>query len=339
MASSVSSRRNRKGLLYLAAGILVAAAVAYTAGWFYLAGKLEARARTDLAGLGTKGISANCENLHVSGYPLRVDIVCDSISWQRPNAGISFLAGRISSGSPVYAPRNLTNEITSPAFVGIPGLLPLELRWDKLTSSTELIRPAPSRISTTAKGLRIGVRTQATSATPLAEIADLQFEANGFSGPMQAVLAFNGLKLSEAAVGDMPVPPLSGSADVQFSDAAALYQPRPGAIEERLRGQSGEIRKATLALPSGGALTLSGPFSVDEEGVIDGSFRVSLTNPSALAEAARTIFPDQERNIATVLFALSAMPKDENGAPTLTVNVKRGKATAGFIPLGTLPAL
>ncbi|KXF79336.1 hypothetical protein ATN84_06385 [Paramesorhizobium deserti] len=322
----------------MTAGVL-AAVIAYTAGWFYLADKLEDRAKSNLAGLGAKGISANCENLHTSGYPFRIDIVCDSISWRRPNAGISFLAGRISSGSPVYAPRSLTNEITSPAFVGIPGLLPLELRWDKLTSSTELIRPVPSRISTTAKGLRIGVRTQTTSATPLAEIDNLQFEANGFNGPMQTTLKFDGLKLSEATVGDTPVPPLSGSANMQLSDAAALFQPRPGAIEERLRGQSGEIRQATLSLPSGGSLTLSGPFSVDEQGVIDGTFRMSLTNPSALAEAARAAFPDQERNISTILFALSAMPKDENGAPTITVDVMRGKARAGFIPLGTLPAL
>jgi len=338
MPSSVSSGRNRRGFLFLACGVLIAA-IAYTAGWFYLADKLEARAKSDLAGLGAKGISANCENLHISGYPFRIEIVCDSISWQRRNAGISFLAGRISSGSPVYAPRSLTNEITGPAFIGIPGLLPLELRWDKLVTSSELIRPVPSRIFTTAKGLRVGVRTQTTSATPLAEIADLQFEANGFDGPMQTLINFDGLKLSEAAIGDTALPALSGSADIAFSDAPALFRPRPGAIEERLRGQSGEIRKATLSLPSGGSLTLSGPFSVDDEGVVSGTFRLSLTDPSALAEAARTIFPDQERNISTVLFALSAMPKDENGAPTITVNVKRGKATAGFIPLGTLPTL
>ncbi|PRD44470.1 hypothetical protein C5748_07830 [Phyllobacterium phragmitis] len=338
MPSSVSSRRNKKGFLFLAAGVLIAVG-AYTAGWYYLAEKIEARAKSDLAALDAKGISANCENLHTAGYPLRIDLVCDSISWRRPNVGISFLAGRITSGSPIYAPRSLTNEIVGPAFVGIPGLVPLELRWDRLTSSTELIRPTPSRISTEAKGLRIGVRTQTTSATPLAEIADLRFEANGFSGPLQTTLKFDGLTLSQAATGNTPIPVLSGSADITFSDAAALFQPRPGSIEERLRGQSGEISNATLSLPSGGSLTISGPFSVDEQGVIDGTFRLSLTNPPALAEMARTAFPDQDRNISTVLFALSAMPKDETGAPTITVNVKRGKATAGFIPLGNLPTL
>ncbi|RCS22436.1 DUF2125 domain-containing protein [Phyllobacterium salinisoli] len=338
MASSVSSRSNKKAFLLLVAGVLIAVA-AYTAGWYYLAEKIEARAKSDLAGLSARGISANCEDLRTTGYPLRIDIVCDSISWRRSNAGISFLAGRIISGSPVYAPRSLTNEIVGPAFIGIPGLVPLELRWERLTTSTQLIRPVPSQISTVAKGLHIAVRTQTTSATPLAEIANLKFDASGFNGPLQTNFSFDGLKLSQMITGDTPVPTLSGSADIQFSDATALLQPRSGPIEERLRGQSGEIKSAILTLPSGGSLSLSGPFSVDADGVIDGTFHVSLINPPALAEAARMAFPDQDRNIATVLFALSAMPKDENGAPTIMVNVRRGKAIAGFIPLGTLPTL
>ncbi|PYE89023.1 DUF2125 domain-containing protein [Phyllobacterium leguminum] len=338
MPSSVSSVRKGKGWLVLAAAAFIGAA-SYTAGWFYASGKLEERATADLAGLAAKGISANCENLHISGYPFRLDVTCDSISWQRPNAGISFQAGRIRSGSPIYAPRSLTSEITGPAFVGLPGIKPLELRWDRLISSAELIRTLPSRITTDAKGLSIGVRGEATSAMPLAQIADLHLEASGSEGPLEAKATFAGLSLSDAAIGKIAVPPLSGTADVQFSDAASLLRPQPGPVEERLRGQSGAIKKAVLSLPSGGSLTISGPFSIDDQGLIDGKFRLSLINPPALAETAQTLFPEQRRNISTLLFALSAMPKDENGAPTITVNVSQGKATAGFIPLGTLPAL
>ena len=94
-----------------------------------------------------------------------------------------------------------------------------------------------------------------------------------------------------------------------------------------------------ISLPSGGSLTISGPFSIDDQGLIDGTFRLSLINPPALAETAQTLFPEQRRNISTLLFALGAMPKDETGAPTITVNVTNGKAMAGFIPLGRLPAL
>ncbi|GGA90874.1 hypothetical protein GCM10011491_18550 [Brucella endophytica] len=338
MPSSVSQTRKSKGWLLLAGALFIGAA-GYTAGWFYAAGQIEARAEADLARLSARGISANCENLHTSGYPLRLDVVCDSISWQRPTAGISFLAGRIQSGSPIYAPRSLTSEITSPAFVSVPGLMPLELRWNKLTSSAELIRPIPSRVATDAKDLSISIRNETTSTTPLARVANMHFEASGFKGPLQTNATFNGLTLSEAAIGDTALPPLSGSADVVFADAASILASRPGPVEERLRGQSGEIRKAVISLPSGGSLTLSGPFSVDDEGLINGTFRLSLVNPQALGETAQALFPDQRRNISTLLFALSAMPKDENGAPTLTVNVKDGKATAGFIPLGTIPAL
>jgi hypothetical protein len=338
MPSSVPTTRKSKGWLLLAGALLIGAA-GYTAGWFYAAGKIEARAKADLTRLSSRGISANCENLHTSGYPLRLDVTCDSISWQRPNAGISFLAGRTRSGSPIYSPRSLTSDIAGPAFIGLPGLVPLELRWDKLTSSAELIRPIPSRIATDAKNLSISARGEATSTTPLAEIANLHFEASGSDGPLETKATFDGLTLFEAARGDIAVPPLSGSADLQFANAAALLQPRPGPVEERLRGQSGEIKNARISLPSGGSLTISGPFSIDNEGVINGTFRLSLINPQALGETAQVLFPEQKRNISTLLFALTAMPKDETGAPTLTVQVRDGKASAGFIPLGTLPAL
>jgi len=33
------------------------------------------------------------------------------------------------------------------------------------------------------------------------------------------------------------------------------------------------------------------------------------------------------------------MPKDENGNPVMEITVRKGKVSAGFIPLGRLPAL
>jgi hypothetical protein len=33
------------------------------------------------------------------------------------------------------------------------------------------------------------------------------------------------------------------------------------------------------------------------------------------------------------------MPKDENGNPVIEITVRKGRASAGFIPLGHLPTL
>lgn len=81
--------------------ILVVLVAGYTAGWFYIANKLEARAKADMARLAAQGVGVKCEDLRMGGYPLRVNVICDSISWQRPSEGISFRAGRFTSGSPV----------------------------------------------------------------------------------------------------------------------------------------------------------------------------------------------------------------------------------------------
>ncbi len=92
-------------------------------------------------------------------------------------------------------------------------------------------------------------------------------------------------------------------------------------------------------MPNGAMVSLTGPFSVNEDGLINADLKLTLVNAQSLAQAGQAVFPAQGGNIATVLFALSAMPKDENGNPTMEIAIRKGKASAGFIPLGRLPAL
>ncbi len=108
---------------------------------------------------------------------------------------------------------------------------------------------------------------------------------------------------------------------------------------ERLRGHSGTINQAFLSMPNGAMISLSGPFSVDDEGRIDADVKLTLVNPQSLAQAGQTMFPEQSGNIPTILFALSAMPKDANGNPTMEIAIRKGRMRAGFIPLGRLPSL
>ncbi|AIJ68168.1 DUF2125 domain-containing protein [Brucella suis] len=328
--------RKRTITLVIAVPVFIAA---YTAGWFYIADRLEAKARADMARLDVQGVGVQCENLHMGGYPLRINVVCDSISWQRPSEGMAFRAGKFSSGSPLYAPYSLTNALTGPAFIEFPGISPLEVNWSKFTSNTRLARPFPTEIEIAARDVAVGLRTEPTKTEPLSSLEHMNVQIDGSTGMLKLMGRFAGLKFAPSVIGNAKSPELDGVADIDISDAEGLLASDSESVYQRLRGHSGTINQAFVSMPNGAMVSLTGPFSVNEDGLINADLKLTLVNAQSLAQAGQAVFPAQGGNIATVLFALSAMPKDENGNPTMEIAIRKGKASAGFIPLGRLPAL
>ncbi|WP_343312954.1 DUF2125 domain-containing protein [Brucella sp. BE17] len=331
------SRKTRRRVVF--ALFLVIFAVIYTVGWFYVAGRVETRARADMAKLAAQGIGVRCEDLRTGGYPVRVNVICDSISWQRPSAGMAFRAGRFTSGAPVYAPYSLRNALTGPAFVEFPGLTPLQVDWSSFTSNTRLARPFPKEIELAAHDVLISRRTEPTASESLGGLEQMNFNMSAVGEALELSGRFAGFKLAPSVIGNAKSPEVDGLADIELENAATLLAPGPDNFRDRLRGHQGTILQAFLSLPTGAMVSVAGPFSIDEEGQIDADVKLTLVNPQSLAQAGQIIFPEQGSNIATVLFALNAMPKDENGNPVMEIAVRKGKARAGFIPLGRLPAL
>lgn len=331
-------KKSRKRPITIAAVVVVLIA-AYTAGWFYVSGQIEARAKADIAKLASQGVGVQCENLHMGGYPLRVNVVCSSISWRKPSDGMALRAGQFTSGSPVYAPRSLSNELSGPAFIEFPGIEPLEVNWSKFTSNTRLARPFPTEIELNAHDVTVGLRTETTKTEQLSRLEQMNFRMSSEGDQLKINGRFAALKLEPFVIGNAKSPEIDGLADIEIADAATFLASSPAPFNERMRGHSGVINQAFLSMPNGAMLSLSGPFSVDLEGQIDAALKVTMVNPQSFAQAGQTVFPEQGGNIATVLFALFAMPKDENGNPVIEIAVRKGKASAGFIPLGRLPSL
>ena len=336
--AGIGTKKSRKRPITIAIIVLVLIA-AYTAGWFYVADKIEVRAKADIAKLAAQGVGVQCENLHMGGYPLRVNVVCSSISWQKPSEGMALRAGRFTSGSPVYAPRSLSNELTGPAFVEFPGVQPLEINWEKFTSNTRLARPFPTEIELNARDVMVGLRTETTTTEQISKLEQMNFRMSNEEGQLKINGRFAGLKLEPYIIGNAKSPEIDGLVDIAVADAATFLAPSSAPFNERMRGHSGVINQAFLSMPNGAMLTVAGPFSVGEKGEIDADLKVTMVNSQSFAQAGQTVFPEQGGNIATVLFALSAMPKDENGNPVIDITVRKGKASAGFIPLGRLPNL
>jgi hypothetical protein len=323
--SSVIGRpRRRIFRLGVAAAILMAG---YTAGWFWLAQKIESETGAALASLRERGINAECANPVTRGFPFRIGLFCDHVAFEQPAGAVSVSAGALRSTGQIYDPMLLTAEVDSPATVTAPGTGTLSLDWKDLRASARLgTTTLPKRVSLHGSALQV-----AAAGKPLgsAETFEAHMRPNGDDLDLSA--RFAGLALDPATVDGRNIPPLSGKADLSLAGAARMII--DGARD--LRGRSGVVRNLSITLGPKGSLALSGPFSVGADGLIDANLKVAITEPNALAASLEKVFPEEADKISQGFAGLAFL----GSKPTLPLKISKGAATLGFIRLGKIPPL
>ncbi|TIV99213.1 MAG: DUF2125 domain-containing protein [Mesorhizobium sp.] len=326
-SSDQRSRKPRRRLFWLAAFILVLFAL-YSGGWFYLAGRVKIEAERTVAELGGKGIKADCANLTVSGYPLNFAVSCDSLAYQDDARNVAASIGDFSAVARITQPLSPVADLRGPLRTVAPGMPPLWLDWDQLRATVKLSWPLPRRILLQAEGLS-GQTDPADDTDPMqlfsAGQAAGQLQPNGqdivYTG------SFSDLEINANAIGGRLLPALDGGGEATVKNGVALIAKPP----KSLRGQSVDI--ASLDLSSGTArVTVSGPISVDADGLIDANLKIKLKDPKAVAAILAGAIPEHKSEIEQG-FAGIAMLGSE---PSMPLKVVKGKASLGFIPLGKI---
>jgi hypothetical protein len=144
------------------------------------------------------------------------------------------------------------------------------------------------------------------------------------------------LNIDDTVLKNAPVFNLSADAaisGVTRFEAALKSKTR---LIEVLRGNDGQLRNIKLAFADGGNVTVSGPFSLSTTGLL--SAELSFT-----AEKADTLID----NLAKLSTAFGVVPPNLAAIKAMavvdkiniTITIKDGNASIGFIPLGTIPAL
>ncbi len=114
----------------------------YSAGWFYVANRVKKEAEASIASLNRDGVTAECANLDVRGFPFRLGVFCDSVGYGDPGRNIVITAGSLRSAAQVYQPWRVVTELDGPLRTAVSDLPPLWLDWDKLRASVRIARPA-----------------------------------------------------------------------------------------------------------------------------------------------------------------------------------------------------
>lgn len=332
MASSGGSRPNFGRRFFWLAFAIVLAGGLYTAGWFYAADLLVKEVDMQVAALNRDGRRASCENAEARGYPFRLGVFCHSVMFEDARAGIGFRARQFRSAAQVYAPYRVIGELDGPATLQVPGLNALDLDWEDLRSSARLASPMPERLSVAATGLSVRL-DEPGDMSPLlgtAGIFELHMRPAG-AADIDLAVRFADLRLEAELTGVEGLAPLDGMADFTLSDGARLLRSREG-----LRGRSGTIRSAVISLSGREAgVSLSGPVSVGEDGLVNAQLQVTVRDADELAGVLAEIMPDARREIELALSGLAAMGE----TPTLPLRIVDGEALLGFLSLGSIPPL
>jgi hypothetical protein len=158
MSDFVLSRRRRPlWPLFIMPVLVVIAAVAWSAFWFYAASRVDRSVDAWRAREARSGRAYDCANRSVAGFPFRLEVRCSgvNVALTSQTAGqaaaqtpVSARLGEILVVAQVYDPKLLIAEFTSPAVLSDGGKLPsMVVNWSKARSSVVGLPGIPQRAS------------------------------------------------------------------------------------------------------------------------------------------------------------------------------------------------
>lgn len=308
-------------------GVIGVAFATYTFGWFWFAGVIEDRVRA-----ASVENAMACSDLETKGFPFRIGVFCSKASLTLGSPAMPTLVEVIKfrSAAQIYEPTRLIMEIGSPATVTWPNGFKTELTSTLLQTSVRLDGALPSRISVSIES-PVGVETGLTTS-PLGQAAKVELHMRkGQNNQIDLAADFAEIKIKDATIFNM-------AADVAVSGVtrfeAAIESKRP--LVDVLRGTDGQARNLNLTFVDGGSLSISGPFSISESGLLSATLTVEAKDANLLIEK----FGQLGKALGLGLNNLGTL-KSMAITPDikLIITIKDGNASIGFVPLGQIPPL
>lgn len=319
------SKSYARRIVWLAV-VIVVVLVGYGIGWTYLADRLLGETQSTLAKLNRNGVEADCASADVRGFPFRMGLFCERVHYADSRQGISVEAGAFRSAAQIYDPARLVGEIDGPADLTLPDLGTYRLDWENLQASTRLATGLPSRSSLAGRTV-----TVTRDGAPLASYAEGSAHMRTRDADLDIAGNVEALTLDPGLTDGRKVPPFGADLDVSVTDGVALVERGT----RSLRGVAGTLTLAQIRTPDGGSISLTGPYSIGQDGLIDARLTVAVARARSFESFLSELLPEYREQIGQALSAMSILG---DGA-SLPLTIEKGRAAIAFIRLGDLPPL
>ncbi|MEM1377433.1 MAG: DUF2125 domain-containing protein [Pseudomonadota bacterium] len=298
-------------------GAIFAFAAVYSAAWFYAASEVDSRVADEIDGLQAQGVSVNCADRDVRGYPFRMGVFCSDFDAEIESGQVSINGGQLRSAAQVYDPRRLLVEVDAPLRITTPnqqfrldydvGQAVIEARdAGQRAGSVEFVDGALSDGQVTARWDRLTVFSRESDGN--LEIA-VQSVALGLD--------------------TVPLPALAIDLDAAIENAS--YD------DNQLRGRSGSLRRLTVRLGEDRGLIVEGPFNVSDAGLLNANLSARFVDIDGIVSDLEATSPQ----IAAALqgmFATRPRTGEKGDEVEMELVIKDGQIRLGFFTFEVFPA-
>ena len=332
--SDTSGRSARKW--FVALGLIIVLAGLYTAGWFYAASALKANVLKALGKQNEAGFTGECTDLAQQGFPFNIGLTCSKVEIDDHVKGVSGTFADLSASSHVYSPAHLSWQLNSPAEIRTAQGLSVSSEWTDMQSTLVTQGRGIQQGATTINGLKTALLSTFTnqSGNFTADRAEINVRQN--EGDLEAVVE---LKNAKTVIKDFPadLPPVNADIDITLGGRAGLLD---GTDDSHgLYNTAGILHHVTADIGDGRTMTLSGPFSFDDQGFVSGQFKLEIHKIGHWRESIKEVIPGSKHIVDMAGKLLKTLAAgDDKVSVDLTAD-HGAVMLSGFIPVGTIPPL
>lgn len=309
--------------------------IAWSVMWFVAATVVDRHADKFQHAALEHGAIAHCQNRSISGFPFRIEVRCASGS-RLGNADVAATVDGLTAAALVYRPSQVIVEAKSPATVAMDGLGEARADWS--------LAHASARIDLGRAALRRFDAEVVDGTLSVGRFGPLAFEELDINGRENPVLTQD-LDLAVRAVALRPGPgmdPASIAVRGTISDGAGALAGDPIPMLRALltTGLTVTIDDATFA---SGAMRVgaTGALTLRPDGFLDGAIELAVAGYDDGMPYVEVVAPKAaEAVIPLITNVLNFAPSvDLGGQPAkqITLNISRGRVSAGIIPLFVIP--
>jgi hypothetical protein len=285
---SLAPRRRPLWRLFIAPVLLVIAAAAWSAFWFYAASQVDVKADAWRAQEAKSGRVYDCASRSVAGFPFRLEVRCDgaSVSLRSQTAAatqapITAELGEILVVAQIYDPKLLIAEFTAPATISDRGQQPsMVVNWSKARSSVVGLPAIPQRASIVFDDPELN-RFNGSMQAPLAHAKHIELHGRLAEGSatdhpvIETVLKIEGGSVQE--VHPLLTEPFDADVRTMLSGLKD-FSPKPWPVRFReLQAAGGHVEIVQSRIAQGDLVAVAaGTLGLSPQGRLDGELQMTV---------------------------------------------------------------
>jgi hypothetical protein len=287
---TLAPRRRPLWRLFILPVLLVIAAAAWSAFWFYAASQVDVSADAWRAREAKSGRVYDCARRSVAGFPFRLEVRCDGASVSlysqtaeqaATKAPITAELGQILVVAQVYDPKLLIAEFTAPATISDRGQQPpMVVNWSKARSSVVGLPAVPQRASIVFDDPEVN-RFNGSMQAPLARAKHIELHGRLVEGsPADHPVIETVLKIEGGSVQEVhPLLAQPFDADVRtMLSGLKDFSPKPWPERFReIQAAGGHVEIVQSRIQQGDLIAVAaGSLGLSAQGRLDGELQMTV---------------------------------------------------------------